>query len=1465
MSLGTTSRWQADPAQPGRLRWWDGRTWTPLTWPAGPRDPYLDYVDWFVTAAHADDAISGPARTALQSRITSFRAAWYVPGTPEPGRVAPSPPEPGPVTPGAQWGMPYPGASQPGVGYPGAPGAARPGVGHPGAPGAPWPGVGQPGGPGVPQPGWAAAWAQPGAHRPDLSSVDSEPGRVRRWLRAAWASLASDLAVHGLAYLGVLLMFAGLFGLVAFSSAGLRPGFRLLAEMVIPVTVLGAAALLRRHGSAVPARALMLLAGLLLPIVALASLVDGAPVPPDLSGVPLAVALAATCLAIATGCAVAARREPVLRHVVAPAGWLAVAMAALAVRTPVPTGRHIATPDPAQLAAVIAAIGATLAVARLSTLDRTNAVTLPAIPALGVAVLLEALTAGARGWPPVPLAAAAVAAILALDLLDHRLPATAVAIAQTAVTAGSALALAPHIGRGWAGAAAVVAALALTERAALRQSTVDANLPLLALGAVTLPLTVFEPGALLVAALAGTAWAHTRRAFPAPWLPPRPVLTGAAAVLPAVATAALAGWLGAIPATVSASAALAGTALAVTAARTTDPFWSWWLPAAAAAVLAAAVKLPPTPWAVAAACAAVAAVARTPVPTAIRIWTTGAAVLATAAIAAGTWHIPPATMAAAVSTATLLAVLAPVLRPTRPLAQAALLGHATALTAIAVAAAANATSGWPLPVTLAATALGLALTATAQEFTRTAVADLTTDLLAALDQHAHLTPPMTRSGPASWTASPAGAPAADLPAVDPRATDPRAADVAAAGAASAAGAAAPLAAAGRRYGMPATPAAPGGAGAPAEDRLARCVRMAPTALAAVLGAASLLSGLDGSGVLVRTNVWWPVALSALALLYAVGARGLAYLRRTEPARPLSDVASLGALAAALGSGARAPAFAAVAVLAVLPAVVGSSLRRVGAVWVAWAATAPAFVIGAALAHVPGAGWGRALALWGTLLLLGGATAPRLSIVDSVRMLPPRLLGAVGLLVGLVAAPWYESQTAMSLTWLAGGLVLTAAGWLLRIAAGAVLGAVFVFAAALFAGPGWIVLALAVIGGAATVGGWFASGRRRVVCWCAGAGVLGEAWLAGLAWREVPFARMLAASIVLATTLAVLAALGARIGLDRGFATVWYGTGTVVVVTPVTAALGGEIRFSPEWTVPAALAGIALAAALAAAPLRAPWLRDTAALLVVAGGIALAVVTPTTAAEFTWGAAATTLLLGVAALLRPPGWTRPALIAGTATTVLAYGPATAGRALLVPAFLLTAVHLVAVAAARRRPTVLFGVPPALCAAWLAWASTALGGDVQWRTLPAGAALLAMAEIRRWIRHREHRPGNTPDVVALDVTGMALMAAPAAVQAIRTSAGYGLIVAAVGIVCTTCGLLTRVRRRLAGGAAITVGAVLLILVPPLVPLLPQVSALGLWLLLAALGLAAVVAATALDAGRRAVRGSTARLADLTAGWE
>lgn len=85
------------------------------------------------------------------------------------------------------------------------------------------------------------------------------------------------------------------------------------------------------------------------------------------------------------------------------------------------------------------------------------------------------------------------------------------------------------------------------------------------------------------------------------------------------------------------------------------------------------------------------------------------------------------------------------------------------------------------------------------------------------------------------------------------------------------------------------------------------------------------------------------------------------------------------------------------------------------------------------------------------------------------------------------------------------------------------------------------------------------------------------------------------------------------------------------------------------------------------------------------------------------------------------------------------------------------------------------------------------------------------------------------------------------------------------CLVSGPITKVRCRVAAGAAAVAISLGLLIGLPLVNLLPSWEGAGLWVLIGGVGLLAVLAASLLERGKAAVRKGMARLSEATAGWE
>jgi hypothetical protein len=466
------------------------------------------------------------------------------------------------------------------------------------------------------------------------------PRRAGAWaarLRRVWAPVASDLGLHGLAYLGVLLMFTGTLGLALFSLRSVNTSLRPLAEGSVPLVLLASSWFLRRRGAPLGATSLELLGGAVLLVLAFASLLDGSGIPPDLPRGPLLVATLATIAAgLAFAYALVARRRPAttLRYLVAPLTWTTVGVLGLAFH---------GGPSAAQMSLVSVAVAATLLIARGRRGHQLSRPTeVASIPGAALAIALVLVFAAGEGWPPWPALAATAATLLTIELLAGGLlaggsaPGSGAPLAQSLVLGIGMAATAPRLGWATGGAALVGGSLFLLEWHARRRPDPLVALVVLAVATAGLALAMAEPWTAVTAAAVTAAWAHTRRIRPLPgpfgqrteWavglalagcLAPLGLLSGLEGALPEGR-----GW-------VVAAGLIALAALAVRRWRAADELAVGLVPAIAALVALATVREwlaapEPTPaWLAVAAGLGGVALALTPRHPILRTWTAASA------------------------------------------------------------------------------------------------------------------------------------------------------------------------------------------------------------------------------------------------------------------------------------------------------------------------------------------------------------------------------------------------------------------------------------------------------------------------------------------------------------------------------------------------------------------------------------------------------------------------------------------------------------------------------------------------------------------------------------------------------------------------------------------------------------------------------------------------------------------------
>ncbi len=434
-----------------------------------------------------------------------------------------------------------------------------------------------------------------------------------------------------------------------------------------------------------------------------------------------------------------------------------------------------------------------------------------------------------------------------------------------------------------------------------------------------------------------------------------------------------------------------------------------------------------------------------------------------------------------------------------------------------------------------------------------------------------------------------------------------------------------------------------------------------------------------------------------------------------------------------------------------------------------------------------------------------------------------------------------------------------------------LGTVLVLQGAATAGGYWLALALVGLSAGLTALAGRSTGAVRGVLQVGGALAAAAAWVEVLSTAPWPPQAELDVTVLGSAVVTVaLAAVAWTHRIGRSWILAWSVTAAGVVGAASLLAHAHAVDAQPSAAVVLALALVAAAAFVAAVPLRLGWLRDVGVLWTTAAvlsGMTVWQAAPRTQVMVLGGASLALAVLLLLVGTRAGTWrgtiVELGLVSVLAAVVVA---ATSGDAALLAAALAVAAVQAAACGATLELLWVQAVSPMLaCAAWLVFASESLPDDPQWWAMPIGVTLLAVVGLWRSDRGRRGLPLATSPIVAVELAGVSFLVGAWAVQAVVSSLAYTLPLLALGVLIAAWGVVTRVRRRVGEGATVVLAAVVLVVAVPLVHLLPSWGGAGLWILIAGIGVTAVLVASLLEQGRAAVRRSRERFAQVTADWE
>lgn len=1364
----------------------------------------------------------------------------------------------------------------------------------------------------VPPPPMASAPIVPNWWKEPQPAPEWRP-QWAEWVGAVRALLASELALHGLAYLGVLLTFIGAFGFVVFAYGELDRSLRPMAEAVVPLVCFSTAWFLRRQQAPHVAAGLELLGGLLLPLVAYASLVDDVRMPPDLVEASLVAALVLVSLALSGAYAAWSARHPgsPLRYLVAPMAWQVVWALGLSFADEPVAGVAIRTPNQWQMAAYVIAVVASIALANAFPTRRLARETrIAAVAGLALGYSLMLATGFADGWVAAPVAVTGLATVAGIDLLAAGVPeraAAAARLAQSVVVAFTVAALVPDLELGWAGVAATIAAIGLLERWARgRSTTLEPAFALAELG-VGLAMATTEPWAAVAAFGAASVWAHVRRivGFPAFRVPARAARTevgrvdadiswmdAAAALLPVGVAYGLWQELGPQTALLVSAALLAAAALAYLLVGI-DRVASLWLVVSAVCLAALTIG----PWERGGAsgslvlsaglCSSVVAVAA---PSAVtRLWLGAAGIAWTAFLGMELAGLTLEQRALVWAGAGLLVVLA-----AAAAARSNVRLHFIAVGQLASVEALGSivsSAGGVRLACIGAWTLGWMVEIAAGEVRGRAKNTLGRAFVLLGPLLVVLSLPVLILDAARFAGLLEGRPGlpgvllallAFLQAGIARAIERRRplAELVVAGAFGTS-----LVAIGAAAGEP-WPAIAACAGLIVVVIVTpSSLRIPPMVWSAWLASASLSvllaerAGVPDDRLFAAGFAWSAVVLLGGLVLddRIAGRRVRGDLIRTRWLLPAQALGVAGLLVS-----------------------LGISLVEPSAVYGWWMVAGGAVFLGTALLLRMGSvsvmAWG--LGAFGAAslvsewimddpgLLVAGAVVPLVAAWILARTtehgepwpfwwdLPAFAVAHAVVVVALARAAWIDE---LAPAWLGAGVLSFAVAAVVRRWPWALAGGVLAAVGAWDLGPWWLAAALAVESIGAGIAASRSEGDRRLLLQVVCGGLAAAAWIqtaTAIGWSKD---ETLTATALVAGGQLLIAASVVRLRLlspDWVLRSATLAAAGIVTVEVAMVQEGlGAGHLATHAALATALAMAAVAGGISAAPCELPRLREVSSVLVAAAlgeGLLWVYASAETAVPVLVASGVGSMLVALA-LWRAGVWrpwapaigTFSALVSGASLFVaLAALP---DRTPFVAALLVCGVESAAAGVVLRRTALLVLAPLLLSGAWIVFTREAFAGDPQWFTVPLGLAVLAVVEVLRWDLRRRGRPTHVPEIVALEIAGFVFLIGASPLRVIQGSPWAGAVGVGLGVLVAGWGALTRVRRRLWLGLAAVVGSLVLMVIVPLAQEPPEVTGATLWALLAATGIAVVLVATALERWKARIGAGMHRLGVLMSGWE